>query len=438
MSTTDIGLVFGIAVSILVAAFLAMSETALTRASRFKVMQMVEEEVKGAHALARLLEDPPRFLNVILFLLLAVQLAGATMATLVSDHISRSYGWAISTFGMTMLIFVFAEAAPKTYAIQHADRVAVKVAPFVSWLIRVPGLQGLMRALVAIANVVTPGKGLARGPFVSEQEIRTMAEVAAEEDSIEEEEKEMIHSIFEFGDTVVREVMVPRPDMVGVAIDEDLPDVLTLMLEHGFSRMPVWEEENSSNVVGLVYAKDVMRRLHGRKRGNGKKEPARPARLKDLLRKAAFVPESKKVAELLREMQADKTHMAIVVDEYGDIAGLVTMEDLLEEIVGEIADEYDREEPQVQPIDDQTLRVSGRLQIDELSELLDVELPDNEWDTVGGLMAGLLGKVPQQGDNVEFQGLQFRAERVHGRRIDKVLITRGPTTDAKPEALAQK
>jgi CBS domain containing-hemolysin-like protein len=330
------------------------------------------------------------------------------------------------------LIFVLAEAAPKTYAIQHADRVALKVAPFVSWLIRVPGLQGLIFVLVKIANWVTPGKGLPRGPFVSEQEIRTMAEVAAEEETIEEEEKEMIHSIFEFGDTVVREVMVPRPDMAGVEVTEELPDVLTLMLEHGFSRMPVWEEDNPNNVLGLVYAKDVMRKLHGRKPRNGKTAPAR-ARLKDLLRKATFVPESKKVAELLREMQASKTHMSMVVDEYGDIAGLVTMEDLLEEIVGEIADEYDREEPQVVPIDDHTLRVSGRLQIDELSELLDVELPNNEWDTVGGLLAGLLGKLPAKGDEVEFEGLSFLAERVQGRRIDKVLITRAPTPAETPE-----
>ena len=210
--------------------------------------------------------------------------------------------------------------------------------------------------------------------------------------------------------------------MIGVVIDDELPSVLDLMLARGFSRMPVWEEEGSNNVLGLVYAKDVMRKLHGKKRGNGKRETK--GRLKDLLRPAMYVPESKKVAELLREMQAQKTHMAMVVDEYGDISGLVTLEDLLEEIVGEIADEYDRDEPQVQPIDANTMRVNGRLAIDELSELLDVELPNTEWDTVGGLLSGLLGKLPTQGETVEFQGLLFRADRVQGRRIDKVLITR--------------
>jgi CBS domain containing-hemolysin-like protein len=242
-----------------------------------------------------------------------------------------------------------------------------------------------------------------------------MAEVAADEETIEEEEKEMIHSIFEFGDTVVREVMVPRPDMVMVEKRTPLREVIAEMLEHGFSRMPAYDKE-PDKIVGLVYAKDVMRRLHnGRRQGTT---------LKDLLRPAMFVPESKKVAELLREMQTKRTHMAIVVDEYGDVAGLVTLEDLLEEIVGEIQDEYDREEPQVEPVDERTLRVNGRMPIDEVSELLDVQLPDTEWDTVGGLMAGLLGKVPKRGEEVVFNGLSFRAERIQGRRIAKVLITR--------------
>jgi len=424
MTGGDLGLVLGILGLIIVAAFLAMSETALVRVSRIKVLQMVDESRKGAERLAKLLEDPPRFLNVVLFLLLVVQLAGASLATLLANHITHNYGWIISTFGMTFLIFVFAEAAPKTYAVQHPERVAVRVAPFVDALTRVPGLQSLLRALVVIANVVTPGEGIKRGPFVTEAEIRTMAEVAAEEDAIEEEEKEMIHSIFEFGDTVVREVMVPRPDIVGVSIDTPLDDVLESMLEKGFSRMPVWDDDDVNKILGLVYAKDVMRRLHkGRTARNGRGRESK--KLKDLLRKAMFVPESKKVSDLLREMQAKRTHMAIVVDEYGDTDGLVTLEDLLEEIVGEIEDEYDRDEPQVKPIDDNTFLVNGRLPIDELSELLEVDLPDEEWDTVGGLVAGLLGQVPKRGQEVSFQGLTLRAERVQGRRIAQVLIRRG-------------
>jgi CBS domain containing-hemolysin-like protein len=424
LSSGDVGLAVGIVILIVVAAFFAISETALTRVSRFKVLQMVEEGQRGAKRLENLLDDPPRFLNVILFLLLVVQLGGASLATLLADHITHSYGWIISTFGMTFLIFVFAEAAPKTYAIEHPERVALRVAPIIARLASVPGLQALIRGLVVIANAVTPGEGFKRGPFVTEREIRTMAEVAAEEATIEEEEKEMIHSIFEFGDTVVREVMVPRPDMVGVDVSTALNEVLTLMLQHGFSRMPVWEEEDENKILGLVYAKDVMRRLHTKNGKNGRRDTKK---LKDLVRKAMFVPESKKVSELLREMQAKKTHMAIVVDEYGDTDGLVTLEDLLEEIVGEIEDEYDRAEPDVQPLDEKTFRVTGRFPIDDLSDLLDVELPDAEWDTVGGLMQGLLGAVPKRGQEVSFQGLTFRAERVQGHRIAKVLVRK---TDA--------
>jgi CBS domain containing-hemolysin-like protein len=422
------GLSLGIGISILITAFLAMSETALTRVSRIKVLQMVEEDAKGAQRLNRLVEDPSRFLNVILLLLLVLQIGGATLAALLAEQIDLPYGALISTVVMTLLVFVLAEAAPKTYAIQNAERVALRVAPVIARIVAVPGIQALTRALVSVSNIVTPGKGLKKGPFVTEAEIRTMAEVAAEEAVIEEDEKEMIHSIFEFGDTVVREVMVPRPDMVGVGLNVSLDDVLTLMLEHGFSRMPVWEDDDRNKILGLVYAKDVVRALHKKGR-NGRSKP----KLKDLLRKATFVPDSKRVSELLREMQAKKTHMVIVVDEYGDVDGLVTMEDLLEEIVGEIADEYDRDEPQVQPIDDHTYLVTGRFPIDELNDLLDVELPDEEWDTVGGLMAGLLGQVPTRGQEVSFQGLRFRADRVQGHRIAKVLITKMADDGHKPD-----
>jgi CBS domain containing-hemolysin-like protein len=211
--------------------------------------------------------------------------------------------------------------------------------------------------------------------------------------------------------------------MVTVSAETKLRNVLTMMLKRGFSRMPVYEE-SADNIVGLVYAKDVMRRLHN---GRIRKEPTAGA----IARPALFVPESKKIAELLREMQQRKTHMAIVVDEFGDVAGLVTMEDLLEEIVGEIADEYDRGEPLVEPVDDNTMRVNGKLPIDELSELVGIELPDEEWDTVGGLLAGLLGKVPARGDEVSVHGLTFRAEKVQGRRIAKVLVTKGPELDGE-------
>lgn len=413
------GLIVLVGFLLVFGAVLAMTEASISRSSRVRALALMEEGRRNASVLEKIQIDPARYLNSIYLSVMFVQNGSAILVAIIAEHYFGSLGITLISLGFTAVYFIVVEAMSKTFGILHHDRVALALSPLVVALARV--LSFPTRMLIVIANVLLPGKGLKQGPFVSEEEIRSMAEVAAGEASIEEEEKEMIHSIFEFGDTVVREVMVPRPDMVGVDAATDLDDVLTLMLEHGFSRMPVWESGERRNIQGLVYAKDVMRKIHGRKRPNGKAKP----KLRDLVRKAMFVPDSKKVSELLREMQSKRSHMAIVVDEYGDIAGLVTLEDLLEEIVGEIADEYDREEPQVQPIDEQRMRVNGRLPIDELSELLDVELPDTEWDTVAGLMAGLLGKIPSQGDEVEFQGVWFRAERVRGRRIDKVLITRG-------------
>jgi CBS domain containing-hemolysin-like protein len=282
------------------------------------------------------------------------------------------------------------------------------------------------RALLKVANIIMPGRGLPQGPYVTEQEIKTMAEVASEEDEIEEEEKDLIHSIFEFGDTIVREVMVPRPDIVAIEDEKSLSDVMDLVLEHGFSRVPVFHED-LDQIVGIIYAKDVLKAMHQ----NGEE-----TKVTDLVRPARFVPESKKCAELLREMQRKKFHIALVTDEYGSISGSVTLEDLLEELVGEITDEYDRDEPLMVPVGEGRFRVDGRLPIDELNEALDVELPQEEWDSVGGLMMGLLGAIPSEGQEVSYDNLRFKAERVQGRRIARVLVSRTGETKTQPSQAA--
>jgi len=423
--TGDLATVLGIVGLLVVAGFLAAAEVGITRMTRVKALTLDEEGRKGSVALLRIVENPARYLNVVLLIVLICHITATTLATAAAIRHNWPLGELLATVIMTVVVFVFAEVSPKTFAVQHTDRVALRLAPLIHALGHAPLLHPLARALIGIANVVIPGKGLKQGPFVTEEELRQMAEVAVEEQQIEEEEKEMIHSIFEFGDTVVREVMVPRPDMVAVESDTKVRQVLTLMLKHGYSRMPVYDE-SIDNIAGIVYAKDVMRRLHN---GRTRKEPTAGS----IARPALFVPESKKLAELLREMQKNKKHMAIVVDEFGDVAGLVTMEDLLEEIVGEIADEYDRGEPLVEPVDDHTMRVKGSMPTDELSELLGVDLPDAEWDTVGGLMAALLGKVPARGEEVKLHGITFRAEKVQGRRIAKVLVTKGPELDGEVE-----
>ena len=404
---------------------LAITETSISRMNRVRALSLREEGLRHADTLVRIQEKPAKYLNSIYLSVMLVQNGSAIMVAIIADRLYGSIGITLLSAGFTVAYFIIVEAMSKTFGILHSDRAALALAPLVVTLSRILSLP--TRGLIGIANWLLPGRGLKQGPFVSEEEIRTMAEVGHEEGAIEEEEKEMIHSIFEFGDTIAREVMVPRPDMVGLDVTASLDDALELMQKRGLSRMPVWEDEDENQILGLIYLKDVLRKLHAktgaRNGGNGKRK--KPT-LRDLIRKPVFVPESKKVSELLREMQEQKVHMAIVVDEYGDTAGLVTMEDLLEEIVGENEDEYDRREPKLEPVGDETFRVKGGLPIGELSELLDVELPEDEWDTVGGLISGLLGHLPKKGEEVEFQGLRFRTERVQGRRISKVLVTRTP------------
>jgi CBS domain containing-hemolysin-like protein len=403
LTTTDIWSLLAVAALTGIAAFLAAAETGLTRMSRARAMHLREEQRRGSAQLLALVEQPARFLNLVLLLVLVVQFfATALFTSVMNSVVGGGLGVVIAATVMTVITFIGAAA--------------LFVAPFVYLLTRLPGLGQLTRLLIAIGNVVTPGKGLKSGPFVSEDEIKAMVDEAERDDVIEEEEREMIHSVFEFGDTILREVMVPRPDMVAVALETPLEQVLELILRSGFSRIPVYDG-TIDEVVGLAYAKDVLRRLHD---GQADKP------LADILRQAPFMPESMRAAECLREMRKLKSHMVIVIDEYGGTAGLVTLEDLLEEIVGEIADEYDREEPNVEPLPDGDYRVNARLGIDEVNELLDVELPATEWDSIGGLLFNLVGGVPREGQEVEFQGLRLRAERVQGRRIGRVRIHRLP------------
>jgi putative hemolysin len=409
-----IWLVALVAVLVVFGSLLAMAEASLTRMNRVRAMALEEEGRRHATRLVEIETDPPSFLNAIYLWVMIAQNGSAILVAILAEHFLGDIWITILSFLFTLAYFVIVEAMSKTFAILHSDRVALRLSPLVYWLSRI--LYWPTRGLIAIANVLLPGKGLREGPFVSEQDIRAMAEAGSEEGAIEEEEKELIHSIFEFGDTVVREVMTPEPDIVAVEVSDSLNAVQDLVIRHGYSRIPVYRER-LEDIVGVVYAKDVLRELRG---GQGQRS------LEDLARKAAFVPESRKVSDLLRDMQRQKFHMALVVDEYGSLVGLVTLEDLLEEIVGEIFDEYDREDPNVEPAGDGRYRVNARLPVDELNELLEVDLPQEDWDSVGGLMMGILGRVPAQGERVEVKGLRFTAEQVKGRRIARVLVERIP------------
>ena len=424
MNGADWGVVIGIVLLLAAVALMAASETAITRTNRVRAYHLVEEGKRGARALQRITDNPPPFLNVVLLLTMLATVGGTTLAADIAHRHLHHFAELISTVVMTLLLFVFAEVTPKTFAIQQTDRVALRVAPIITALTSVFG--PVANVLLKVANVVMPGRGLPHGPYVTEQEIKTMAEVASDEDQIEEEEKELIHSIFEFGDAIVREVMTARPDVVAIEDDKPLEDVMDLVFQHGYSRIPVFHED-IDEVVGIIYAKDVLKAM---RHNGGEKTP-----VTELVRPARVVPESKKCAELLREMQRKKFHIAMVTDEYGSISGLVTLEDLLEELVGEITDEYDRDEPVMIPVGEGRYRVDGRIPIDELNEQLDVDLPQDEWDTVGGLILHLLGAIPSEGQEVAYDNIRFKAERVQGRRIARVLVTKtGESAKSRAQA----
>ncbi|MCU1379804.1 MAG: hypothetical protein JWN29_2787 [Acidimicrobiales bacterium] len=407
-----------VAVVLLVAtaAFLAAAETALTNLPRVRAIALVEEEQKGAAALLRLLEHRERILNPVLLLVLVCHLVAATIVGVVARQYLGPIGIGVAVLIEVLLIFVFAEAAPKTYALQHPERTAIFVAPIVSLVAGFPPVRFLVRLLIGLSNVILPGKGRRFGPTVSEEDLLALADVAVEAGEIESDERHLIRSIIDFGDTVAREVMVPRPDMVAITDDSTVAQAMECAITNGFSRIPVYAiGEGIDDVVGIVYAKDLMRAMRDRLGLT----PVRP-----LLRPPVFVPETKRVAELLKEMQARQRHMAIVIDEYGGTAGLVTLEDLIEELVGDIVDEFDVEDPQLEPLPNGDWRVNARMPLDEVNELLRLDLPEGDWDTIGGLVFNALGHVPNEGEAVEIDGHRLRAERVDGRRIGRVRVTR--------------
>ncbi len=414
----DINLVLslvGLLVLIALGAITSAAETAVTSVNRIKVKQRAEEGSVNAKILENLLTHPGRFLATVLFANNLVNIAAASLATSLADKAGLSYAAAISTGVMTFLILIFGELSPKTLAVQRADSIAFALAKPLKVADKI--LYPFIRVLIIIANTLLRligVKTMRQGPFVTEEEIRTMVSVGEEEGVIQEQEREMIDSIFEFGDTVVREVMVPRMDMVAADKSTPVSKILRLVLHEGFSRIPIYDK-TIDNVIGIVYARDLLTHYS---KGEVK------IQLSKLIRPAYYVPESKKVIELLKELQRRKTHMAIVVDEYGGTDGLVTIEDLLEEIVGEIFDEYDLEEVLVEQIDDNNIRVDAKVDLDEINEILGINLPEAEYESIGGFVFDLFGKIPAPGEKIDYNGLTFTVEQVVRRRISKIRITK--------------
>ena len=426
--TTLLLVVAGILV--LLAGVFAGAEAALSKVSRVAADDYEREGRPGANRLRHILDDPARYLNLLTLLRVAAELLATVLVTVAALDIFDEVWQAtlVASSSMILISFIAIGVSPRTLGRQHPGPVALAAARVVYPLARVLG--PLPRLLILVGNALTPGKGYREGPFATEAELRDLVDLAEENQLIEDRERMMIHSVFELGDTIVREVMVPRTDVVFIERSKTLRQAMSLALRSGFSRIPVIGE-GFDDVLGVVYLKDLVRRTYVHRDGESVEK------VDSIMRPAVFVPESKPVDELLREMQAQQTHVAIVVDEYGGTAGIVTIEDVLEEIVGEIADEYDVETPLVDELDDGSLRVSTRLHLDELSELLDIELEDDDVDTVGGLLAKHLGRVPIPGAQVWLHGVELTAESAQGRRnrIGTVLVRR--VADAPDEAPLQ-
>lgn len=417
---------------------LAAMETALVRVSKADAGRLVTEGRNGASALLAVLELGPKAMNTAIFLRVAFEMGAAVAMVLAVETYVQAWWLVFLVAGtaITVASFVLAGVSPRTVGRQHPLGVALKFAPTLRAATSL--LSPIAQLLVLIGNAVTPGRGYRHGPFASEDEFRDLVDLAGESDVIEAEERRMIQSVFEIGETRVREVMVPRPDMVVIPEGTSLSASMDVFLNSGFSRIPVTGEGGLDDPIGVLYLKDVVRRLHWRREDN-ESMPVERA-----MRPPFFVPESLRVETLLRQMQGHLSdresdphlpsgHVVLVVDEYGGTAGLVTIEDLVEEIVGEISDEYDKDAPTTEQLGPDNYRVSARLPIDELGELFGLELDDDDVDSVGGLLAKEIGSVPIPGSTCVSHGLVLAAEGLVGRRnkVASILVHRASPHELK-------
>ena len=408
---------------LLFAGFLAGSEAAINSISRIYVEELQEKSSRKAAWVRKVLAEPARYLNVILFVRKAAELSATVLVAEELIKNSSSIPLAITSAVLIMLTlsYVVVGVGPRTLGKQRAGSWIFPASIVAVVLSKVLG--PITSLLITIGNALTPGKGFKSGPFANEAELRDLVDQAHERGLVEESEHEMIHSVLELGDTLIRELMVPRTEMVWIEGSKNLRQGLSLALRSGFTRIPVIGE-SVDNIIGIAYVKDLAKRVHEFRDSETQELVA------NHLRPATFVPETKTASELLKEMQRDQIHLAIVVDEYGGTAGLITIEDIIEEIVGEIADEYDDEFEEIEWLEpSKKARVSARLHLEDLADHLEIELNEEEKedvDTVGGYMAKILGRVPIPGSEIKLHNWQITAERPIGRRhrIGTVLVER--------------
>ena len=412
----------------ILAAFFIAGRTAILKTSESRVEQLRREEVTGIEKLQKVISEKAKHVAVLQLVALALTSTGGVLLTFVfiESNLNLNSALIFAIIVVSLLGFIVLGVAPETLGRQKSDRISLMTAPIA--LTIKPIIWPIAKLLVAIGNALTPGKGFKEGPFATAEDLRDLVDQAEEADVIEDEERQMIHSVFELGDTVAREVMVPRTEMVWIEKGKTLRQAISLSLRSGYSRIPVIGED-SDDIVGVVYLKDISRRIFENS------EAERTELVENLMRAAYFVPDSKPADELLRDMQAARVHLAVVIDEYGGTAGLVTIEDILEEIVGEIADEYDTHAPEVNELGPNVYRVSARIHLDDLAGLINVNLSsdDEGVDTLSGYLAKQLERIPIPGTSIVIEGWEFVAERAAGRRnkIGTILIRKSESPDSE-------
>ncbi|AYJ50136.1 hemolysin family protein [Rhodococcus sp. P1Y] len=409
-----------------VAGLFAAVDSALNTVSRARLEDMVKDERSGAIGLRSIVADRPRYVNLTVLLRILCEIAATVLlAGGMMDLFSETLALAVTAIVMVLVSYVAVGVGPRTLGRQHAYSIALSAAfPLraLGWI-----LGPVSRLLILIGNAITPGRGFRNGPFASEIELRELVDMARERGVVADDERRMIQSVFELGDTSAREVMVPRPEMVWIESDKSAGQATSLAVRSGHSRIPVIGE-NVDDIVGVVYLKDLVQQTYYSTDGG------RGVRVDQLMRPAVFVPDSKALDSLLAEMQRDRNHMAVLVDEYGGTAGLVTIEDVLEEIVGEIADEYDADEvAPIEDLGDGRYRISARVPLEDVGELFGIDIESEDVDTIGGLLGYELGRVPLPGSRVETHGLTLVGEGgadPKGRvRITTVLVERVPAPE---------
>ena len=404
-------------VCLLLSAFFSGAETAFTALQRIRVEHLVSTKVPGAARIARMMRHPEKLLSAILTGNNLVNTAAAVLATVLAVSLWGEQGILIATIGVTIILLVFCETTPKIIAAHNAERTAIRLArPVeVAQAVFTPAVLALS-SIASRLSKMAGGEPVSRS-LISEEEIRTMISVGHKEGTVEEAEAEMLHNVFDFGDRPVREVMVPRPEVVAIEQGSTVADFLALYAESPLSRFPVYEE-NMDNVVGILSIKDVLMALA---RGTIDNQSV----IDDLIRPSYFTPETKRINELFAEMRDNNYRMAVIVDEYGGTAGVVSLSRLVEEIVGQVGDELASVEKEYEAINEYTFQIDGSMRIEEANEEMELELPEGEdYETVAGFILNLLGHIPRRGEQLKYKGLKIVITKMRGLKIEEVLLTK--------------